>query len=240
MALVRLSRLQDLVALSQMAQWLGQMRNAPPGTNPMAAAGRAQPIESAKKKPVILPPETTASPAGAETAPTGPVALGPETLAVLWGQILASLGGMLGSELHKANLPAISGPNALVLSFPPAYNRAKEFCQAPERLARIEDAARKVIGRPCSIRVQGETAPAPRAERGTLAGPESEAVNAPKAARPRRSAKEEAEKLPLVKRAVEVLGATIQRVDDNFGSPVDSEGEGKNGVEGPEGPQQEP
>ena len=33
----------------------------------------------------------------------------------------------------------------------------------------------------------------------------------------RRNAREEAEKLPLVKRAVDVLGATLQRVDEGFG-----------------------
>jgi len=35
--------------------------------------------------------------------------------------------------------------------------------------------------------------------------------------RTRRNAREEAEKVPLVKRALEVLGATLQRVDEGFG-----------------------
>jgi hypothetical protein len=33
----------------------------------------------------------------------------------------------------------------------------------------------------------------------------------------RQNAREEAEKLPLVKQAIEVLGASVQRVDEGFG-----------------------
>jgi hypothetical protein len=91
--------------------------------------------------------------------------------------------------------------------------------------------------------VQGVAAPAPSARNapGPSGAQENEAGSAAKASRPRRNPKEEAEKLPLVKRAVEVLGATIQRVDDNFGSPVDSDSAArKNGVDRPDGPEQEP
>jgi hypothetical protein len=34
---------------------------------------------------------------------------------------------------------------------------------------------------------------------------------------PRRNAREGAEKLPLIKRALDVLGASFQRVDEGFG-----------------------
>lgn len=40
---------------------------------------------------------------------------------------------------------------------------------------------------------------------------------------PRRGAKEEAEKVPLVRRALDVLGATIQRVDEGFGADFGAE-----------------
>jgi DNA polymerase-3 subunit gamma/tau len=123
---------------------------------------------------------------------------------------------MLASEVGKANFLAISGPNTLVLRFPAAYNQAKEYCQQPDRLARLEEAVRKLTGRPWSVRVEVAAEPA--------AGPGNGAANGAGAARPRarRGAKEEAEKLPLVRRALDVLGATITRVDEGFGTAADA------------------
>jgi len=49
--------------------------------------------------------------------------------------------------------------------------------------------------------------------------PEGETeVGPPRPPRPLRNSKEEAEKLPLIRRAIEVLGATVQKVDEGFGS----------------------
>ena len=118
---------------------------------------------------------------------------------------------MLGAELGKAGTPAIFGPNNLVFRFPAAYNQARELCQQPERLARIEEALRGVTGQPWKVRIEAEAASA------TPTGMPVAATNGTPAPRDRRSAKEEAEKVPLVKRALDVLGATIQRVDDGFG-----------------------
>ena len=53
MALVRLGRLDDLVSLSQLAQWLGQhspMVGNPPGNGPARAAPEGCP-RGVKKKP---------------------------------------------------------------------------------------------------------------------------------------------------------------------------------------------
>jgi hypothetical protein len=115
---------------------------------------------------------------------------------------------MLASDLQKANPPAISGPNTLVLHFPAGYNQAREYCQEPARLKRVEDALRKQTGQGWLLRVEfGEAAgPAPAAEEAAAPPPRP----------PRRSPKEDAEKEPLIKRALDVLQAQIVRVDEGF------------------------
>ena len=42
-------------------------------------------------------------------------------------------------------------------------------------------------------------------------------------AKPKVAPKEEAEKVPLVKRSLDILGATIQRVDDGFAQDSSAE-----------------
>ncbi len=211
MALVRLGRLDQLVSLAQLSQWLSQQKSAPangPSTSgPVNGPVRVAPPEGVKKN-------SRAAPDG----PTGPVLLTPETLPQVWAQTLQDLkdSGLVGAtlvpELKKAGIPAISGPNSLVLRFPATYNQAQEFCQDPERLRRVEDLLRKATSRPWTLRV--ESALGPEASREQQRPEEEEP-----AARPsRRSPREEAEKVPLVKRALDVFGATVQRIDDGFGA----------------------
>jgi DNA polymerase III subunit gamma/tau len=212
MALVRLSRLHDLVSLSQLAQWVGQVRADPRGLAPGAGgtAARAVPPEGVKKKSLNV-----AEGSGPEQ-PAGPVELNDVSLPRVWDQALGMVGAMLGSELTKAGLPAISGPNTLVLRFPVAYTKARAYCQAPERLARVEDAVGKLTGRPWKVRVETSDPAAPDSTGGEAGGIQGPTEGAP--ARPRSNSREEAEKLPLIKRAIDVLGATIHRVDEGFGS----------------------
>lgn len=220
MVLVRLGRLDDLVSLSQLSQWLGQapkaeergpkvetsrpavapggLRSALAGSRP---ADSVAPPEAVKKKPLTPAPE----PVSADTA----VAITAESLPHVWSEVLAQVAVMLRSHLEKAGLPAISGPNALVFRFPTEYNQHREFCQGPERLARVEEILRKMTGRDWKLRVEsvsddGMVRPAPFAE-----GHD----NSPSRSQRQRH---EAEKEPLVKRALDVLEAQIVRVDDGF------------------------
>src|SRR5262249_6399360 len=142
MALVRLARLEDLVPISQLAQWVGQARPdaaaAPPGARSVA------PPEGLKKK--LTPPAENG-------AVAGPLPLTAETLPQVWGQVLAGVGVMFANSLEKGGFPAISGPNTLVIRFPPAYNGDKDYCQEPTRLQRVEAALQKITGRPWTLRV---------------------------------------------------------------------------------------
>jgi len=215
MALVRLGRLDDLVALSQLSQWLkqGEPLPGPQRSSPAAAAsassalrsptpGAPAPADPAKKKSVS-DEETPSAP--------GPTTLTPESLAQVWLQVLAQVGPMLANELGKASNVAISAPNTLVLQFPASYNLEREHCQEPSRVARVEDALRRMTGQPCTLRFETGSP-------GTTVSPvpASEAPEAP----PSRSRRLRAEAmlLPLLKRAMDLMGAQIVHVDEGFGS----------------------
>jgi DNA polymerase-3 subunit gamma/tau len=219
MALVRLGRLGELLSVAQLAQQLGQL---PPGNAPLApSAGGTAPR-------LVSPPEGVKKnhpgPTPDQSARTGPVSLTPETLPEIWAQVLQSTGVLLASDLRLAGLPAIFGPNALALRFPAEYNQAKEHCQEPARVTRIEDALRKILGRPCTVRIEGVirspgSAPvAPGTGQRPVPHLDGNSAAAPVGSAPRRNPREEAEKEPLVKRAVDVLGAQVVRVDGGFGA----------------------
>jgi len=231
MALVRLGRLGELLSVAQLTQLLGQGQAGGGG----AAAGpatRVLPPEGVKKnhmRPLAEPvgqaaslPPPPGKLAACPTIPTqtSPLSLTPETLAEIWSQVLQSVGDMLASDLREANLPAIVGPNSLALRFPAAYNQARDHCQEPARIARVEEVLRKVLGQPCTLRIDTQTSPGEK-----TAGPrpvphlDGAPGGTPAAAvRPRRGPRDEAEKEPLVRRALDVLGAQVVRVDDGFAS----------------------
>jgi DNA polymerase-3 subunit gamma/tau len=193
MALVRLGRLRDLVSVGEVAQWLTQ---SPAERGVASGTARVAPPEGVKKK--AAPPAAT----------SGPVELSEANLAEVWAQTLRMVGTIHARELERAAIPAIFAPNTLVLRFPEAYNHAREFCQEPERLGRVEEGLRKLTGQVWKLRL--ETQPG----NGAVArGPEVP----PPPVRPRRNDSEDAEKVPLVRRAVEVLGARVVRVDEGFG-----------------------
>ena len=209
MALVRLGRLDDLVSLSELAQRLDPARPAAPRANgggPATAPprpGAAAPPEGVKKKPPAV--------ADAAGVAAGPRALAAETLPAVWQDVLAQAGPMLRNELEKAELPAISGPNTLVIRFPARYNQAREFCQEPGRVARLEELLRRLTGQSCQLRVEAVGGSPP----GESPEAADDPVNSPSRYRRQRA---EAAQEPLLKRAIDVLGAQIVHVDDGFGA----------------------
>src|SRR5262249_14865799 len=129
MALVRLGRLDDLLPLGQIAEMLSGA-GAPPAAGaprPTPRAATAEPPDAAKKK---FPAASEVAP-----APAGPIPLSAETLPRVWQELLAQAGPLLASELERAEFPAISGPNTLVLRFPLRYNQPRESGQEPVRVA---------------------------------------------------------------------------------------------------------
>jgi DNA polymerase-3 subunit gamma/tau len=201
MALVRLCRLDDLVALSQLAQLLQAGDGPAPSSSPAAGprpvqsqtlAARAADPDAGKKKPPEVTDEPTATP------------LTQQTLAQVWSEVLAQIGPLLARGLDRAGLPAILGPNRLVLQFSPAYNHQREQCSDPARLSRVMDVLKRVTGEAWDLRL--ETAVGQNGQ----SAPETEVVNtAP--------AQPTALQHPLVQSAVEHLGAKLLQVDDGFG-----------------------
>jgi DNA polymerase III subunit gamma/tau len=193
MALIRLSRLDDLAQVSQLALWLSQ-----PGSGPSAAAA---PVTS--RPTLTLPPEGKKKSDGGEI----PADLTAETLPGIWPEILAQSGVMLSGQLQRAGLPAIFGPNALVLSFPSEYNAAYQNCSNPMNLERLHEAIRQRTGQAWKVRLEYRATPAN--------GPQRNGVHVPV---PKVRPQEIMTQFPLLQRAMEQLGALPMFIDPGFGA----------------------
>ena len=178
LALVRLARLDDLMSLSQLAAALqgggdGQAAAkgpAPDSVRPTGAgpARTGEWVAEVKKKSVEL----------SDSRPTeGPVALTAESLPQIWSEILTQLGQFLARELERAGLPAILGPNNLVLQFSPEYNPQCTYCSDPARVQRVQEALKRVTGEDWTVRV--ETTYGRNGKHGVQASQEPVAGSAP-------------------------------------------------------------
>jgi DNA polymerase-3 subunit gamma/tau len=207
MALVRLGRLEDLVPLGQLAQWVAQGRA---GTGPAPPAGRQQ--AASRAAAVELPEGVKKKTSGLANGPRldGPVALTDETLPAVWSEVLAQAPRLFASDLEKAGNPAISGPNTLVLRFPARYNAAREYCQEASRVTRVEEVLKRLTGQSWQLRIEAISG-------GVSADPNSGDDTVTQQSRHRRQ-RAEAEQEPLLKRAIDVLGAQIVHLDDDFGA----------------------
>jgi DNA polymerase-3 subunit gamma/tau len=211
MALVRLGRLDDLVSLGQVAQWLAQ-----PGSAPVGQASRLSslttggtpvpPPEGVKKKPLMAAVEALP-----ESPPPAGLPLSEETLPRVWQEVLAQVGPLMGRQLEKASPPAIFGPNTLVLRFDSRYNSEREYCSEPSRVQRIDESLRKVTGHAWQLRIESVGS-------GAVAAPAEAAADATTPQPRSRLKRAEAVQDPLLKRAVDVLGAQIVHMDDDFGT----------------------
>jgi DNA polymerase-3 subunit gamma/tau len=206
MALIRLSRLEDLVSLSQIAQWLNQPATVLGGQRPSTPVS---PPEGVKKKT----PE-----AGDRPPETGPIPLTTESLRRIWQNMLGQAGPMLAGCLQKADFPAIFAPNTLVIRFKSDYNNEREHCSDPARVGRLEEVLRRITGQPCQVRVENAAASA-------LAKSPAPADEPTEPISPYRRQRAEAGQEPLLKRAIETLGAQIVQVDDGFGAAHEAETE---------------
>jgi hypothetical protein len=210
MMLVRGCRLENLVPLGELAKQLltggvATSSNAPrqePSRNDspqtFAALKKNSPVAAVKGEPA---PETSPS--------LLPFNL--ENLETLWVAVLNELGnGMLSrrlvADLEKRHDLAIPAPNCLVVRFPSHYTKEKQACEDPAKIVRLEEALSRLTGQAVSLRcelieVEGSAPPA-----ATKVVPRMQQI--------RRDAIQE----PLVKRALEKLGATLIRVDEGFGA----------------------
>ena len=139
-----------------------------------------------------------------------------ETLPTVWPQVIAQVGGMLATSL-EAGFVAISGPNSLVIRFAEGYNHQREYCQDSSRLSRVEETLKKLTGQAWHFRVEQTDG-----DRTVAPSPTTETENSLTRYRRQRT---EAAQVPLVKWAMEKLGAQIVQVDEGFGSGPTTNGE---------------
>ncbi len=191
-AAVRLARMEELLSVAQLAQMV-----ATPGTAAPQST-RTPPSDPSKKN-------SLASPNGVHTngvAPKlEPVSAGPgDSFPQVWERVLQEIGPMLRATLQSHATPAILGPNSLALRFPAEYS-------APYDATAIEEAVRRVLRavtqKEWTVRV--ERLPA-------ATNPSNLAATPP----PRQERTKDLLQLPLFKKAVEVLGAQLVRVDEGF------------------------
>jgi hypothetical protein len=125
--------------------------------------------------------------------------------AVVWERVLQDVGPMRGAQLRYAGLPATFGPNSLVIRFPPDYSSAYESCASESGTEVIRQALRRATGKEWSVRFEQAA--------GADAGPVPQGAAPPP--RPEQRAKDLLQ-LPLFRKAADVLGAQLVRVDDGF------------------------
>jgi DNA polymerase-3 subunit gamma/tau len=211
MALVRLAQLEDLVPLSQLVQWLNQegASAARPGANASAAGTNARPFGTSAVAAGLEKKKLAGDDSPAPAAE--PIPFIEANLSDLWQQVLAEAGFALASDLRKVASVAISGPNTLVLRVPKRYNAHGVSAFDPSRLGRVEAVLSRVVGQPCSARVEVvEDDPSEPGQAGVTARPGA----APGSTRQLR---EKVKQLPLVQKAREVLEAEIIHVEPDFG-----------------------
>jgi DNA polymerase-3 subunit gamma/tau len=201
-ALVRLAELEDLVPLAQLAQWV-----TTPGANGGAAnalAPRISPRSDAEKKKPAAPGELP--------SPASLLAFSEENREAIWMQVTAQSGFALQNDLRRVQSTAISGPNTLEVRVFERYNAAGGGTLDPARIAEgIEALLGRIVGQPCTVRVElvpGEPGPADRASGAT---PSAALATAAKQQR------EKVRQIPLVQKARAVLEADILHADADFG-----------------------
>jgi DNA polymerase III subunit gamma/tau len=190
MAVVRLSRLDGLLSIGQLASALLGAGPIPVG-KPGTAGG-----EPAKKKPLIVekPPAPGAILANSET-----------NVEVLWSQLLEKMGPFIGTLLRQGGSPAILGPNNMAIRFPMGYSSFSQVA-GESTIESISLALRKITGATWTVRVEQSRDLPNRTETSETAKP----------AAPVGIRSKDVMQLPLFKSATVALGAQLIRMDEGF------------------------
>jgi len=129
-----------------------------------------------------------------------------EALPELWEQALGRLGPILAAGFRRSARQRILPPASLIVGFPAGGGKDRDHCMDSARTARLEDVLKKMTGRAITVRYEllsEDVAPAPEPE-----------ARPPRPAQQRQAALQE----PLVKSAVEKLGAQLLKAEDGFGT----------------------
>jgi DNA polymerase-3 subunit gamma/tau len=226
LALIRLATLDQLDNLSSLIAGLREARGSAsgPGIPSVARTTAASPVvavaaargkqpsgtnvaqEKQSSDKVQCPEQGENDSIGTEnvvaaTSATIPFESGCESQ--IWSQVLLLLSDMVKSKARNVARTAISGPNTLVLTFPKSYHFSKEYFErSPEHLGKVEKALEQVVGRPVRVTLTIDDA-AIEESRVRLASGQTNQTQPPG----------QANRDPLVQRAISVFGATVVRVE---------------------------
>jgi hypothetical protein len=209
MAVVRLSRLDDLIPLSQLAQ---SIRNsdggpaAPSRTATSSVPAGAPGGNGSKKNGMTGLAEGFGTGAnGFHATPQTTVELvqiGDATLLHVWDKVKTDVGVMFAGQLARAGIPAIVGPKTLVLRFATQYNHAYDYCRDPGRTQQVEGVLKRLSGQDWAVRFE------------LVVGSDPEPTAAPISSRER---ERRALETPLLSRIVSRLDGRLLKMDEGFG-----------------------
>ncbi|HEY2147913.1 MAG TPA: DNA polymerase III subunit gamma/tau [Pirellulales bacterium] len=205
LALVRIAHLADLDSLADLVADLRNGSATGDSSGSKSQISTASPL--AKKKD-----ELTGSPAGivnephfrtaAPTAQTNGGLSSLDDARRVWEAALATVENLTADNARAASEVAIRAPNQLAVIFGTKYNFSKSFCERPDRAGQLQEAVSAVAGHPIRLIFELAVDPAPA----TNGGPRR--VVSPR----QRKAELDAEicRRPLVERAVQLFGATVE------------------------------
>jgi DNA polymerase-3 subunit gamma/tau len=211
-AVIRLARMDELLSVAQLAQCLDE------GTVPEVPRGEVRSQSDGAVRDGFTGPLPTQNGAGApkknaRNEPDGPVN-GQETPGIpgsaednfvaVWSRILQELGPMLRAHLQALELPAIIGPNTLAIRVPSDYSAAYDALASESGQAAIRQALRRQTREEWSLRIE---------RTGEPSGAGRPAVVVPTHGTDR---KLDLLRLPIFRRAQDVLGAQLVRIEDGF------------------------
>ena len=208
LALVQISRLEDLASVAGLVEQIASGSAAAPPSS-TAQVARRSPQVAKKKYDSPAEPTNGASPmAPASAEPAHDTATAPQleltdhTAAGVWHTAVANLSGMVADHARTAANVRLDGNDRLVAEFPTMLH--KEFCERPEKTSQIAAAIRGVCGLAVSFDFR-------------VAASEPAAA----ASEPRETARgglrrrlQEKESHPFVQRAGELFGARAVAVEE--------------------------
>lgn len=199
-AVVRLARLDELLSVGALAKWVmgaGELPADAPQTRPTAKTSTAptrampstQPVDPSKKNgtPTARPP-SEGTPSNSADAESLPI----------WERLLQAAGAMRGAQLRQAQSHAIIGPNSLAIRFEARYSSACDACGSEAGLEAIRSSLKKLTGQDWAVRVERVADTVDTTTRNVA------------------DRKKGVLELPLFRKASDVLGAQLLRVDDGF------------------------
>ena len=233
-AVVRLSRIEELLSVSTLVKMLGGVAaDAPLPASPTVPTPAATPAT----KTILAPPEGVKKNAAVtptpDVTPAGPIASGlsqpaaveamkPKEFAQVWRGVLDTVGMVRRNSLELAGLPAILGPSSLAIRFPAGYSSAYELCRTDATQEILRNLLRQQTGSEWIVRVEllPSTAKPPTPVAPSANGVATYSPSAGPVERTRTLMQ-----LPLFVKAAETLGAQLLKVDDGFNPHAAAEAE---------------